>query len=118
MMLILAPVSFSKSGARRCKGSWIAPVCVMRLTVTPSNGPAAWLGSVATANIAPASTFVQPKVLDIVGSSHCYCSASEPLLVFELAALRAHRCGLQMSRLDLRQSIDYRRCKARQEGAP
>ena len=37
--LTLAPVSASKSGARRCSGSAICgPVKVMTLTVTPSNG--------------------------------------------------------------------------------
>src|SRR5690348_3612186 len=39
MTLIFAPVSFSKSGARRCSGSAICgPVNVTRLTVTPSKG--------------------------------------------------------------------------------
>ena len=54
MMLIFAPVSFSNSGARRCSGSWIAPVCVMTLTVTPSNSPAWAPSDDASANIAPA----------------------------------------------------------------
>src|SRR5215510_10070035 len=37
--LILAPVSFLKSGARRCSGSAICgPVNVRRLTVTPAKG--------------------------------------------------------------------------------
>ena len=54
MTLIFAPVSFSNSGARRCSGSWIAPVCVMMFTVTPSNSPASAPIDEASANIAPA----------------------------------------------------------------
>src|SRR3954447_19722203 len=39
MTLILAPVSFPKSGARRCRGSAICgPVKVTRFTVTPAKG--------------------------------------------------------------------------------
>src|SRR5437879_9407515 len=45
MTLILAPVSFSKSGARRCRGSAICgPVNVRMFTATPSKGPAAHAG--------------------------------------------------------------------------
>ena len=58
MMLILAPLSASKSGARRCSGSWMAPVCVMTFTVTPANGfSCAWAGAPASAQMAetPAS---------------------------------------------------------------
>ena len=66
MMLIFAPVSFSNSGARRCSGSWIAPVCVMTLTVTPSNSPACAPIDAASANIAPATAVDMLEIFAII----------------------------------------------------
>src|SRR5690348_6933220 len=65
MMLILAPVSFSKSGARRCSGSAICgPVKVIRLTVTPSKSPAeAGFGAVPASNAAVAAAAAKRLIL-------------------------------------------------------
>src|ERR1700751_5027569 len=68
MMLILAPVSFSKSGARRCSGSAICgPVKVIRLTVTPSKSPAEAGEAGAEARMAAASPAAAAKRLLLVG---------------------------------------------------
>jgi hypothetical protein len=52
MTLIFAPVSFPKSGARRCRGSAICgPVNVRTLTVTPSKGLAPAAALLLTADL-------------------------------------------------------------------
>ena len=89
MTLIFAPVSFSNSGARRCNGSWIAPVCVMMFTVTPSNSPACAPTDEASANNAPTIAVDMFRIFamlsflpDLVGvrAPRYFCFAAAPSL--------------------------------------
>ena len=70
MTFTLAPVSFSKSGARRCIGSAICgPVKVMTLTVTPSNSPAEAGASCASVSAVQAKNARLAKRELTIGSS-------------------------------------------------
>ncbi len=70
MTFTLAPVSFSKSGARRCSGSAICgPVKVMMLMVTPSNSPASAGDCVSEVSAEPAKSALLIRLELTISSS-------------------------------------------------